>query len=308
VRLTRSLLAGGLLGVLLAGCGGSTTLAPPTVAPAAPSEPVFPAPPSGAVVFAREDGLDALGLAVVPGRGKAGLEASIVGRQGSGVERLAVRFQVVGVDGRSSTAAATACGPGCYRAAVAVARPTSVAVIIGRRSPRRLVFVLPAQWPPPPAGALVTRAARVWRSLRSLVDHDTLSDGHYTGLTVWKIVAPDRLEYLTSGDGDSVIIGDHRWDKPSGPGPWTESSQLPVRQPVPDWVGAVDIRLLGTVSIRGKPAWRISFFDPGTPGWFTILVDKETLHTVDVRMIATDHFMHDVYGPFNAPIRITPPR
>lgn len=306
MRLTRSILATGLLGVLLAGCGGSGTLAPPTVAPAAPSPSVFPSPPRGAVVFGREDGSHALGLAVMPGKERTGLEASIVGSQGSGVEHLRVRFQVAGVDGQSSIAVATACGPGCYRATASLARPVRVAVIIGRRSPRRLVFVLPVA--SPRAGALVDRAARVWRSLRSLIDHDTLSDGHFTGTTVWKIVAPDRIESQTRADGDTVIIGNHRWDKPSGPGPWQESSQVPIRQPIPDWVEAVDAHLLGTVSIRGKPAWRISFFDPGTPGWFTILVDKATLHTVDVRMVATDHFMHDVYGPFNAPIHITRPR
>ena len=308
MRLTRSILVTGLLGVVLAGCGGSTTLAPPTVAPAAGSASVFPAPPSGAVVFAREAGRDALGLAVVPGKGKTGLEASIVGWQGSGVAHLTVRFQVTGVDGRSAIAAATACGPGCYQATTAVARPARVAVVIGKRSPQQVVFALPVAWPPPPADALVARAARVWRSLRSLVDHGSLSDGHYTGTTLWKIVAPDRIEYQTRQDGDGVIIGDRRWDKPSGPGTWQESSQVPVRQPVPDWVKAVDARLLGTVSIQGKPAWKISFFDPATPGWFSILVDKATLHTVDVRMIATGHFMHDLYGSFNAPIRIAPPR
>jgi hypothetical protein len=62
------------------------------------------------------------------------------------------------------------------------------------------------------------------------------------------------------------------------------------------------------VSVDGRPAWRISFFDPGTPGWFTILVDKATMHTLDIRMTAIAHFMHDVYGPFNAPISITPPK
>lgn len=51
---------------------------------AAPA-PAFPAPPSGAIVFARELGLDALGLAVEPARGKLGLQASVVGPEGSGV-------------------------------------------------------------------------------------------------------------------------------------------------------------------------------------------------------------------------------
>ncbi len=56
-----------------------------------------------------------------------------------------------------------------------------------------------------------------------------------------------------------------------------------------------------------RPAWKVSFFDPDTPGWYTILVDKQTMHTISVQMIATDHFMHDTYSQFNTPIAITPP-
>jgi hypothetical protein len=269
--------------------------------------PRFPAPPPGAVVLAQELGLDALGLAVVPHAGAVGLQASIVGPQGLGSSHLAVRFLVAGRDGRTQTRTGAPCGQGCYRADAAIGRPGRITVVVGGKRPRRATFVLPRVWPPPPAGLLVARAARVWRSLHSLVDRDTLSDGRYAGTTVWKIVAPDRIAYHTRDSGDAVIIGARRWDRSPGRSTWTESTQLPVRQPVPDWVGAVDARLLGTVRVRGRPARRVSFFDPGTPGWFTILVEQGTLHTVDVRMIATAHFMHDRYGPFDAPIRIVPP-
>ena len=86
------------------------------------------------------------------------------------------------------------------------------------------------------------------------------------------------------------------------------SPQTPVSQPQPFWESAVDARVLGSVSDHGRPAWKVSFFDPKTPGWFTILVDKATMRTVDMRMTATAHFMHDSYGSFDAPISITPPR
>jgi hypothetical protein len=36
-------------------------------------------------------------------------------------------------------------------------------------------------------------------------------------------------------------------------------------------------------------------------------VDKSTFETLDVHMIAAAHFMHDVYGPFDAPLTVDPP-
>jgi hypothetical protein len=47
---------------------------------------------------------------------------------------------------------------------------------------------------------------------------------------------------------------------------------------------------------------------PETPAWFTVVLDRQTLRTLDLRMITTAHFMHDVYGPFNQPFRLRPPR
>ena len=31
------------------------------------------------------------------------------------------------------------------------------------------------------------------------------------------------------------------------------------------------------------------------------------MHTLDLHMTATAHFMHEVYGPFDSPLRIVPP-
>jgi hypothetical protein len=44
---------------------------------------------------------------------------------------------------------------------------------------------------------------------------------------------------------------------------------------------------------------------PTTPAWFEVAVDKSTLRTLDLRMIANGHFMHDVYA-FRA-VSIRPP-
>ena len=49
------------------------------------------------------------------------------------------------------------------------------------------------------------------------------------------------------------------------------------------------------------------FFDPNTPAWFRARIDKATGHTLLLDMTAVAHFMHHVYGPFDAPIRLLPP-
>jgi hypothetical protein len=105
-----------------------------------------------------------------------------------------------------------------------------------------------------------------------------------------------------------VIVGDKRWDRAPGSQKWVESPQTPVRQPTPVWVGTTDAHVLGVGTLSGRPVWWISFFDPGTPAWFEIAVDRSTYRTLESRMITTAHFMHDVYGRFNATPAIVPPR
>jgi hypothetical protein len=51
----------------------------------------------------------------------------------------------------------------------------------------------------------------------------------------------------------------------------------------------------------------VSFFDPRTPAWFVAKIDRATGNTLALDMIAASHFMHDVYGPFDAPIQLRPP-
>ena len=65
--------------------------------------------------------------------------------------------------------------------------------------------------------------------------------------------------------------------------------------------------MLGRARIGSRPAWRVSFFDPSTPSWFEAWIDPATGRTLKLDMIAAAHFMHDVYGPFNAPVRLAPP-
>lgn len=294
-------LAAGAAAVAIAALLLRGTPGPVSAAPAAPPAPArtsppprtsgFPAPPSGAIVFSREDGRDALALGVVPKGGRVLAQVSVVGQQGTGVNGLRVSF---------GSAAATPCGSGCYRAVLPL--PRAIDVHVGGT---RWLVTLPSPWPPRDASALVARAAHVWRSLRTLSFYDRLASGPvHAVVSTWRAVAPDRLAYDVQGGYDAVIIGGRRWDR-APEGRWVESPQsLPVTQPSPVWVSARDAHVVGET----PSSWRITFYDPRTPAWFAITVDKRTTRTLDLRMTTTAHFMHEKYRAFDAPIAVAPPK
>ena len=286
---------------------GSVTrpAAAPTAAAPASSRPHFPAPPAGAVVYSRELGSNALALGIVPQAGGVLTQASVVGPQGTGVSGLDVAFRVSG-----TRMTAMDCGAGCYRATFATAHPpASVDVILSGRDAVSWHVELPAQWPPPDGSALMAAVGKAWRSLRSLSYSETLSSGPgHTVLSAWQAAAPDRIAYQVKDGWAGIVVGGTRWDKAPGAKRWVSSAQTRLTQPVPSWAKVTDAHILGSASVRGRPAWRVSFYDPATPGWFTVLVDKATLRSYQVRMTATAHFMQDDYGAFNTTAPIVPPR
>src|SRR4029079_2472617 len=73
------------------------------------------------------------------------------------------------------------------------------------------------------------------------------------------------------------------------------------------WDRVTDAHVLGTAQLGRHRVWRVSFFDPSTPAWFEASIERATGRTLELDMIAASHFMHDVYGPFDAPLRVTPP-
>ncbi len=265
----------------------------------------FPGPPANATVYARQFRNDALALAVVPlGGNGLRVQASVVGRQGGGVSGLRVTLAVAGYRKRAVT-----CGAGCYRATFAPAtRPRSVTVTLrGNRNGSWRVS-LPAAWPPRPAGLLVARAARVWRSLNSLTFREDLVSG--VGISIsstWRVQRPDRVAYDVQGGWAGVVVGTKRWDRAPGSTRWEPSSQSRLPQPLPAWVGVSGAHALGDVTYRGRRAARVSFFDPASRAWFTLTIDRRTFRTLDVWMITNAHFMHDVYRAFNSTPPIVPP-
>jgi hypothetical protein len=264
----------------------------------------FPAPPPNATVYSRQLGDDAMALAVVPERDRAVLlEASVVGRQRNGVRGLHVTFTVAG-----ERKTANACGPGCYRARLSPSGPPrAVDVDIAGRTKSPWHVELPTAWPPRDADGIVSRAARTWRALHSLSFRETLGSGVGTAVvSTWRVQAPDRLAYQVRGGWAGVVIGTRRWDRAPG-ARWKISPQTPVHQPVPFWVSVTDAHVLGNVTFGGLQAVRVSFFDPKSHAWFTLVVDRKTFRTLESRMVTNAHFMHDVYSAFDSTPAIVPP-
>jgi hypothetical protein len=282
--------------------GAAAALA--VASPASALDPVL-VPPPGAIVFGAPAGRNAVWFSARPGSAGIRLRASVVNGSGDGVGGLQVRF-AVDVGTGLHTARGLSCGRGCYRAQVrALGRPVRFVAWIGAV---RVAFAAPTVWPPQPARALVLRASTTWRTLRTLVFHDVLAAG--TGVavhTTWTLVAPDRLTYRINGGNAAVIIGNRRWDRSPG-GPWRASAQTPIRQPKPPWVSVRNAHLLAERVRGGRHELMLSFFDPGSPASFRIVVDRTTHRTLDMQMIAPAHFMRDVYGPFNGAVSIVPPR
>jgi hypothetical protein len=287
--------------------GSASSSRPPIVV--APAAQRFPNPPADAFVTARADGADVLALAVVPLAKRIAVQVSDVTQDGVGASGLRVSFAVMTSKGGTGTRTATACGAGCYHASVPLgSRPLAVRVRVVR--PGRVTswkVALPTTWPATDASTILARATRTWKQLRSLSWSERLSsDATHTVLSDWRVVAPDRLSYRIRHEGQAVIVGPHRWDRQVGGG-WVKSSALRLHQPVPFWVSATDAHVIDSTTLRGHAVWRVSFFDPRTPGWFLVAIDRASYRTLDVRMTAAAHFMHDSYGGFNTSIKIVPP-
>jgi hypothetical protein len=304
-------LAGALVTIVAALTGPGPAAPAPRASSRPPTASEFPAPPRNAVVFAQEDDANVVALAVRSRNQQLSLQSSVVGPDGRGVDGLALGFAVRTGIGQVVRTAGTACGRGCYAATLATDPPRRVTVTVGEGSDQRSIdFALPRPWPPADANALVLRSGRVWRNLRTLVWRERLaSDARHSINTLYGAVAPNGLSYQIKGGAAAVVIGVRRWDRASPTGPWRRSFQRPpLRQPIPFWSGVRNAHVVASPTVRGRRTWLVTFFDPRTPAWFTVVLDQATLRTLDLRMATTAHFMHHVYGPFNHPLELRPPR
>jgi copper transport protein len=243
-----------------------------------------PLPASKAVVQAHESGDYAVALAYrAPGE-----EVTVLGPDGEGVNGLTVKVNGV---------KAGSCGAGCYGAFVPLRRTATVTV-----NGDRLTFAIPAQ--PTPAPALLARATRTFRALRSVEYVELLaSSPRNKVVSDFTLERPNKLEYRIRGGASGVIIGSRRWDRARGQ-PWVESAQTPLSQPEPIWAGHFTNAFL----LKKTPStYVVSFMKPLGPTWFTLTFDRRTLRPRNLRMTTASHFMTHRYTRFNAAPRIKPP-
>jgi hypothetical protein len=188
-------------------------------------------------------------------------------------------------------------------------RTVAVALTGPGAKPATLRFVLPRRWPAPAAAALVTRADRVFRSLRSLVIHERLASNARNAITtIYRVAAPDKLAYSITNGPKAVIIGGTRWDRLPG-GKWERSQKERIRQPEPFWGPdrRTNAHLLGTGTVDGRPVRIASFYDPHLPAWFVLSIEPRTGRLLALHMTAQAHFMQHRYTGFDEPLRIVPP-
>jgi hypothetical protein len=217
-------------------------------------------------------------------------------------------------DVRIPGASQRGCGRGCWTFRVA-GRPAAVTARVPERG-RTHVARVPARWDPGAIGAarrLLERAQRTMARLRSLREDETVTSGPGTFLgTRYRLEAPNRFAYRTSGAAESIVIGRRQWFRSGGPlferqafgggGPgfrtrswfrWTSYARF--------------VWLLRSESSGRQRLLHLALMDEATPVWYRLWLDPATMRVVRVRMIAEGHFMTQRFHSFNEPLRIEPP-
>jgi copper transport protein len=253
-----------------------------------------PLPPKDAFVAAREAGPNAVAIALRPG-GVA--QVTVLGPDGLGVDGLSV-----GIGTPASAVQARSCGHGCYAARVA-RRPRRLSVVINGSA---LAFPLPDRWPPASARGIVRRTTRAFGRAKSVSYFEHLASTPRNAVdTVFVMQRPNKLAYRIERGASAIVIGDRRWDRSRRRGPWRESSQSPLRLPVPPWTGPITN---AHVLHRGRGLVVVTMLDRAVPAWFTVWLDARTLLPERLQMAATAHFMSHRYLAYNRPVSIAPPR
>jgi copper transport protein len=247
--------------------GSARAASPPIAQPPA-------LPPRDAVVDARELGSLAVAIAREPSR----TTVTIVGPDANGVDGRKVT-----VDG----AAATSCGPGCYRG------PPGARVTVDGDT---LVFDVPAR--APRAAATIAAVGRAYRASRTIVFDERLASTPTNAQTTrFTVVAPNRLSYSTRNGPGAIVIGDRRWDRDRPGGRWVPSQQTPLDVTRPYWSAPTNVHEVAPGTF--------TFLDRSIPAWFRVRVVHG--RPAVQHMTAAAHFMVDRYVGFDVPAVVSPP-
>lgn len=245
----------------------------------------LPAP--DAAVLAQRDGNLAAAVAV---RASGEAMATFVG-----TDDRAVDVGAVTIDGRP----ATSCGIGCYSG---TATGGALVTVAHGRSTLRFDFGAPRA-----AARLIARLTNAYRHARSVVYDQRIATSLAPPVqTRWVEVAPDAFSYAIEGGAQAVVVGTRRWDRTPG-GPWKRSTTVRTVGPMPLWTYGPIANAY--VLHQGPQTFVASFLGANRsyPAWFTVVVDRRTLHVVTLQMTAAAHFMHVRYVSWNKAVEVRPP-
>lgn len=213
---------------------------------------------------------------------------------------------------RVAGATSRTCGRGCHR--VDAPALTRLRVSITERG-RQWRVALPTRWDRTgtrAARALLERAERTMRGLRSVreVEEVTSGPGSYAR-TDYRLRAPDRMAYTTSGGHRVVIVGERQWFRFDGED-WTRrpyGSGLPfaTRRSFRWTTYGRAVRLLGRRRESGRRVAELALADEATPAWFRLVVDEATGRVLREQMAVRAHFMTSRYFAFNSPLEVRAP-
>lgn len=277
------------VGVLTALPPGRNVRAGEAATPVGARRGVAQLPAADATVLGQRDGRLAAALAVRP---SGAAMATFIGTDAN-----AVNVGSVLIDGQPTRS----CGFGCYAGR---ARPGRIVTV--SHGSRTLRFDLGLRRPAP---ELFERMTRAYRRLRSTVYRQQIATGLGTSVdALWKEVAPDSFSYRIKKGADAIVIGTRRWDRLPGDQTWKASTAVISRGPTPLWDSGHPIR--NAQIIRQGPTTDVLSFlgaDPSFPAWFTVVIDRRTLHLLSLQMTAAAHFMRVRYLSWNEPIKLQPP-
>jgi copper transport protein len=159
------------------------------------------------------------------------------------------------------------------------------------------------------ARALLARAQRTMRHLATVQMKESVTSGlGQTVHTHYRFAAPDRMEYRTQSGAHLIAIKKRSWESVQG-GPF-ERGRF-------GGIDGVQFAQFFRWTVYGRSVrWldanvrvvHLALFDPATPIWYRLTIDRATDRVLGENMITGGHFMTRRWFAFNRPPRIHPPR
>ncbi|MGI9020896.1 MAG: copper resistance CopC/CopD family protein [Solirubrobacterales bacterium] len=201
------------------------------------------------------------------------------------------------------------CDAGCWRFTAPDPGHELTAIVADQG--RQYDVTVPSRWSEPrsaQAERLLREAQARMRRLETLRIRESVTSGPRVLIrTRYRLEAPDRMAYKSSTGTDLIAIGRTAYDIAS-------DGQVERR---PFGADGFHLDQLFRWSVYGRSVrWlgsangvtRIALFDPASPIWYRLEIDRETKRIVRERMITGGHYMTRRYFAFDQPLDLKAPR